>query len=620
MGKNKDHRNFLRNLEISLIVTLTVLLMGMIALHFVGVWQYRKRKRRWNRDMISVVVDEQEGGDAQYLVTIVTRSDYRKPTTATTTIHLIGGVFPGRIHDITRCKIRQKYPLFAPLCRERIVLQEDTQLDPIIGLVIKTNHVGSHPTWNCRYIIVRNLKTDNAWHFNLKNEVGYGRCIEATESLRLVSLSHAFSQRLLQECKHGQHVIFGPYFYEPTSAYSLYQRITVMIIAHLCLVSFTLLSLCTTLPIGQAIDSINRNISAHKHTAAEQAFQVSLEDETALSVWFCTVWPSALLAGLITTVLGFIMNLHFRERNVYETGFSEMDYVVATALRDISLQKRELLQKAEARESTFEAAKEIVTAKSLQETTLPSDGLDLVAGIGLEALPFAVLRKLSPKGARDRQRHMFIGGKYLKDPRFSQYLNLPPLGQTIGDIPNKTSARKTHKKSSPRVKLTPSSTPGLSAKNSELTVINGDKRLKHFFSAPVIKSPNYSSFKIGSSVTSLLQEKNQLLAGELDPRKFRRSFFKPVVAWIISGAILLLSFLSFLIMGPIGATATVEADLFTLIFITTYFVAMLALCFVFETTKISLIAFFYAYNDWKLYQLIQKRCIIPKDLGFQYKL
>jgi hypothetical protein len=339
-----------------------------------------------------------------------------------------------------------------------------------------------------------------------------------------------------------------------------------------------------------------------------------MEDQTALSVWFCIVWPAALLAGLITTVLGFIMNLHFREREKYETGFSEMDYVVATALRDISNQKRELLQKAKARASVVEEVTK--KEKSSDEQSKLPELVDPDAGIGVDTVPFAVLRKLSPKGARDRQRHMFIGGKYLKDPRFSPYLHLPPLDEVIGDF-NRIPVRKTKKLS----KLTPTSTASISAKESELMfATNKPQRIKHVMSTPELKSPNYSSLVVGSSSSCRLQERNQLLPGELDPDKFQRSVFKPMVAWLMSGGVLFTAFLTFLVMGPIGATATVEANLFTMIFIATYLTAWLTLCFVYETVKIALMAFFYAYNDWKLYQLIGERCIIPKDLGFQYRL
>jgi hypothetical protein len=36
---------------------------------------------------------------------------------------------------------------FAPLCTEKIMIKEDIELDPIIGLTIKTNQYGMHPVW-----------------------------------------------------------------------------------------------------------------------------------------------------------------------------------------------------------------------------------------------------------------------------------------------------------------------------------------------------------------------------------------------------------------------------------------------------------------------------------------
>ena len=36
---------------------------------------------------------------------------------------------------------------FAPLSQDKIVFKEDMNIDPIVGIVIKTNQAGRAPTW-----------------------------------------------------------------------------------------------------------------------------------------------------------------------------------------------------------------------------------------------------------------------------------------------------------------------------------------------------------------------------------------------------------------------------------------------------------------------------------------
>ena len=216
-----------------------------------------------------------------------------------------------------------------------------------------------------------------------------------------------------------------------------------------------------------------------------------------------------------------------------------MDHVMGTALRKLSSERRHAKERAETlqREAAgkkLSAKRDRSKLKSSSSQYPPRDSIFEPAP-PLPTIPSDVLHKMKPHEARAYQRYLFIGGRFLNDPRYATHANFPNI--------KPPSSQETHE---PQVEPSgdtknSSTDSGSTGFYSEVAVFDSkldesesdfgfdylNRQVENYLkNIPDVKLPNYLN-----NPNQEYKELDGILPGEKNPAACARPWYKPQSAW-----------------------------------------------------------------------------------------